>query len=253
MLYTPDSVDLFLALLAGHLLGDFVLQTANDVRYKHLWPVLIKHSAVLAACAYVVAGRWTMWEIPLVTFVTHVAIDFTKARSRSKSLTGFILDQVAHLLVIIGIVIWWGCGAEISGWQQLWGAQAGRWLAGACGAIICVRTGGLVIGFWVQPYLREIEQARPREALLPVALERGLVNGGRVIGQWERALIFLFVMVGQPAGIGFLIAAKSVFRFGELKDKENRMEAEYITIGTLMSFGYAMVVAYATRWCLQLL
>jgi len=74
-----------------------------------------------------------------------------------------------------------------------------------------------------------------------------------VIGQWERALIFLFVLVGQLGGIGFLIAAKSIFRFGELKDPTNRREAEYITIGTLMSFGTAMAIAYATIGSMGLL
>ncbi len=42
--------------------------------------------------------------------------------------------------------------------------------------------------------------------------------------------------------MGFFIAAKSIFRFGELKDHENRMEAEYITIGTMLSFSWG--VAY---------
>ena len=69
-----------------------------------------------------------------------------------------------------------------------------------------------------------------------------------MIGQWERALIFLFVCSGQFGSIGFLVAAKSIFRFGELKDRDNRMEAEYITIGTLMSFGWALVSAYLTWW-----
>ncbi len=73
-----------------------------------------------------------------------------------------------------------------------------------------------------------------------------------MIGQLERALIFLFVFVNQSAGIGFLIAAKSVFRFGEIKDHKHRMEAEYIIIGTLMSFGYGILVAYATKFFMKL-
>ena len=52
---------------------------------------------------------------------------------------------------------------------------------------------------------------------------------GQYIGQLERTLIFLFVLIGQPTGVGFLVAAKSVFRFGDLKEHEDRMEAEYIT------------------------
>jgi len=55
------------------------------------------------------------------------------------------------------------------------------------------------------------------------------------------------VLAGYPGGIGWLIAAKSIFRFGELKDPAQRMEAEYIIIGTLMSFVLGSILAFATR------
>ncbi len=80
---------------------------------------------------------------------------------------------------------------------------------------------------------------------------RGFENGGKVIGYLERGLIFLFMLTGHPAGIGFMIAVKSVFRFGEIKDPQHRMEAEYIIIGTLMSFGYGMLIAYVTKFLLE--
>jgi hypothetical protein len=40
--------------------------------------------------------------------------------------------------------------------------------------------------------------------------------------------------------IGFLIAAKSVFRFGDLSQSKDRKLTEYILIGTLLSFGIAI-------------
>jgi hypothetical protein len=48
-----------------------------------------------------------------------------------------------------------------------------------------------------------------------------------------------------------LIAAKSILRFGEIKDNENRKQAEYIIIGTFASFLYAIVVSLAVRSLLQ--
>jgi hypothetical protein len=65
-----------------------------------------------------------------------------------------------------------------------------------------------------------------------------------VIGQLERGLIFALVMFGQAQGVGLLIAAKSILRFGAVKD--DRRLSEYVIIGTLASFGWALVVAYAT-------
>jgi hypothetical protein len=82
--------------------------------------------------------------------------------------------------------------------------------------------------------------------------KRGFASGGQIIGRLERALILLFILMDVPAGVGFLLAAKSVFRFGELREHEHRMEAEYILIGTLMSFGGGLVVATVTRMVLAM-
>lgn len=71
--------------------------------------------------------------------------------------------------------------------------------------------------------------------------EKSLPNAGRYIGILERLLVFLFVVLGRWEAIGFLVAAKSVFRFGDLKDSRNRKLTEYILIGTLLSFGIAIV------------
>lgn len=87
------------------------------------------------------------------------------------------------------------------------------------GLVLCVRVGGILIGFWVKPYLDEIERAGIDGTGVATKV-RGLTNGGRVIGQMERLLIFMLVGMGQLAGVGFLVAAKSIFRFGELKDRE---------------------------------
>jgi hypothetical protein len=93
--------------------------------------------------------------------------------------------------------------------------------------------------------VRQLEPVRHADAGRPH--RRGFDQGGKLIGQLERALIFLLILAGQPASIGLLIAAKSVLRFGELKETEHRMEAEYIIIGTLMSFLFGAAAAFGTR------
>ncbi|MEM1143778.1 MAG: hypothetical protein AAGI88_14445 [Pseudomonadota bacterium] len=77
--------------------------------------------------------------------------------------------------------------------------------------------------------------------------DEGLRDGGYWIGILERALIYLFVMIGEPASIGFLVAAKSIFRIGEVKEAAQRKLAEYILIGTLASFAAATVFGLLTR------
>lgn len=235
------------SLIVAHLVGDFVLQTERIVQNKRRWTVLLWHSFHHAALAYFFAGRWGAWLLPVAVLATHAMIDRIKIAIRSsRFLLWFSLDQAAHLLVIFLLTVWIGEGGETSAWSGWLGSALPRIWIVVGGAIVCVRVTGLLVGHWVHPYLRELEAARGVLATEPLA--RGLTNGGRVIGQWERALIYLFILLGQPAGVGFLVAAKSVFRFGELKDRENRMEAEYITIGTLMSFACALAVSYLVAW-----
>jgi len=57
-------------------------------------------------------------------------------------------------------------------------------------------------------------------------------NTGKLIGNIERVLLFLFILFDSLAAIGFVIAAKSIARFEELKHKKF---AEYYLIGTLTS------------------
>ena len=247
------GLDVGLALLAAHLVGDFWLQTTWMVKQKRRTGVLALHAFIVAGLSYLLVGRWSLWIVPLVTWVTHVGIDFIKCRIRKVTTTAFVVDQLAHLAVIVALAASLSRGSlETSQWLE-WGGRSWRAvLIGLSGITLSVRVGGILIGYWVQPYLDEIQRAAALGEA-PLKETRGLTNGGRLIGQWERALIFLFALLGQPGSIGFLIAAKSIFRFGELKDRENRMEAEYITIGTLMSFGWALVVSYATWSALQAL
>ena len=70
--------------------------------------------------------------------------------------------------------------------------------------------------------------------------EESLNNAGKYIGMLERIFVFTFVVTQNWEGIGFLLAAKSVFRFGDLKESKDRKLTEYILIGTLLSFGIAI-------------
>ena len=43
-------------------------------------------------------------------------------------------------------------------------------------------------------------------------------------------------------GIGFLLAAKSIFRFGEFTKPSEVKNTEYVMIGTLSSFAIAIIL-----------
>jgi hypothetical protein len=58
-------------------------------------------------------------------------------------------------------------------------------------------------------------------------------------------LILTFVLIGSFEGVGFLLAAKSVFRFGELSKAKEIRTTEYVLIGTLASFAIAVLIGIA--------
>ncbi|MDD1780825.1 DUF3307 domain-containing protein [Enterovibrio sp. ZSDZ35] len=65
--------------------------------------------------------------------------------------------------------------------------------------------------------------------------QKPLKDAGAFIGYFERALIVIFVIWGQLPGVAIVLAAKSVFRFGDLKDHGSRMYTEYVLLGTFAS------------------
>ena len=77
------------------------------------------------------------------------------------------------------------------------------------------------------------------------ATSQSLPNAGKLIGYIERVLILTFVLAGSVEGVGFLLAAKSVFRFGELNKAKEIRTTEYVLIGTLASFSIAILTGLA--------
>ena len=255
---------LLICLVASHFVGDFIFQSDKDASNKLRPLILLKHSFIVAILSYVLCGVWTQWRIPLVIFCTHSVIDWIKEKAVKReglsskwSTYAFLIDQAAHIFIIIILAITItpvstvavaGANAISIFWVDLFGKGFLKLLIVLSGAILAVKAGGILIGMAVKPFLDEIKNNENNVDMETRTRSRSLKNSGKVIGQLERSLIFLFILMGQLSGIGFLIAAKSVFRFGEVKDSRHRMEDEYFIIGTLMSFGYGMLIAYATKF-----
>jgi hypothetical protein len=263
-----DVSVVLLGLLAAHLVIDFVFQTDDDIRLKRQFRVraFAKHGLLHAAAAYCLSGLWPLWQIPVVVLVVHPLIDLAKEAgsrwltSRRKDgglpvrwkIGALLADQVLHLGVLFALVAILDGRGQISGpifWTTVFSTLWGKTLVVASGFIVCVYAGGVVIGILVEPLVKELRASGDESSFPP--RRRGFEKGGRYIGQLERTLILLFVLVNQPTGVGFLVAAKSVFRFGDLKEHEDRMEAEYIIIGTMLSFAWGLVAAWLTQYVLQ--
>ena len=213
------------ALLLAHVLADFVLQSNRMAATKRQVGTLALHGAFVLATAVLATGNLSPWLLALTA--AHLAIDLVKSRLPA-TLWPFLADQAAHGATMAA------CAALAPG---LW--TSGLWsghpllpglMALTAGAVIATRAGGFAVGLLMAPWA----------AHAPA----GLPGGGSTIGNLERGLIFLLILSGQAQSIGFLIAAKSVLRFGSVSSEKE--VSEYVIIGTLASFSWGIVVALAT-------
>jgi hypothetical protein len=78
--------------------------------------------------------------------------------------------------------------------------------------------------------------------------KQGLRDGGRLIGWLERFLFYSFLLNGQYAAVGFVLAAKGVARYGEIKEAKDQKVAEYVLIGTMISLSWTLAVFGAVQW-----
>ncbi len=219
-------------LLLAHLLADFPLQTdAMIARKKEPGPMAL-HIGVHFALAFAALGGEV--EIALGLAAAHLLIDLIKVHALPDRLWVYLADQLAHVATLVAAVLLFEA-------ETAWVLTPGLFAlaVGLSGLIAATWAGGPAVGLLIDPFSKAL---KPANAGLPAA--------GRMIGFLERGLIYLLVWVGQPAAVGFLIAAKSILRFDTAK--EDQRASEYVIIGTLASFGWALIAAYGALEALAL-
>ena len=226
------ALNLLLRLLIAHLLTDFVLQPTSWVKEKkqkkHRSPKLYLHVLIAGTTAYLFAGLWHNWWLPLIIIFTHFFIDLWKL-NRPENVTYFLLDQLFHILVVIAL--WIGVSFDLhTVWAYLSAlAQNTKFWLVVTGYLLVTWPLGYIIGMATEKWRDAAEVNK-----------EGLAKAGVWIGFFERLLILTFIISNQFAAVGFLIAAKSILRFS---DKENtQKKTEYVLIGTLMSFAFAAII-----------
>ena len=221
----------FAALLFAHVLTDVVLQTNWMAARKHHPGVLLLHGVLVLLTAQIALGQFTAWPL-LVLALAHLMIDAVKTYGGFDSLTGFLTDQAAHLLSLLAVsllipTLWHG--GFWANWPKI-APYLPALMALVAGALLATRAGGFATGLLMRGH-----------AVSDDPEDQGLPGGGATIGHLERGLIYLLVLSGNLSGIGFLVAAKSILRFGTVSG--DRKATEYVIIGTLFSFGWALIVA----------
>lgn len=185
------------------------------------------HSAIHALVAYLFVADWACWLIPAVIFATHFFIDLIKCKCSENSLRTFLIDQLCHIIVIA--VLWgalFGKGVELSCFESIYSVKV--WSI-AMAYILMLKPSSILLSLFLDKWTPASQNTQ------------SLPNAGQWIGYIERTLILTFVLIGSIEGVGFLLAAKSVFRFGELNKANEIRTTEYVLIGTLASFTIAIL------------
>ena len=235
------NVTLLLRLLSAHLLADFFLQSDKLCKAKNesgKKGVIAQqaHAFIHALSAYILLADWKNWIIPLVIFVSHLIIDVLKSRLHGKGTVAFLCDQSVHILVIV--LLWWwlyddstqACGwlANVVSSKQLWAVIL---------AYLSITKPASVL---ISKFIRNWTPSNNMQG-------QGMPRAGEWIGYIERVLILTFVITGNIEPLGLLLAAKSVFRFGDLNKAKEIKITEYVLLGTLASFTIALIFAFLLK------
>lgn len=237
---------LLLQLVLAHLLGDFLLQpsvwvTAKERRKIQAWQLYL-HGFIHGLLIMIITRQANYWPLALLLASTHLLIDGIKLsiqNERNKRML-FFWDQAAHFLSIL--LIWnffYGIPWHLPAGQQQ------QLLVLIIGIITLTMPTSIAVKTFISRWQPQLPI--PEDHINPLALERA----GKYIGYMERLLTFLFLLTGHWAAIGFLITAKSIFRFGDLTKGKERQLTEYVLIGTLLSFGIAIFVGLACQYLLK--
>ncbi len=233
---------LFLQLLIAHLIGDFLLQPdkwvadkeVKKIRSKYLYAHLLIHTlSLLVLLSFRINFLWSI----AIIVSSHYLIDLAKLYSQNllNKRRLFFIDQAAHLLVIVAVVYYYH--PFTTDFNILSEPETLLLICAVLlSTIVAATIMKLIMGQW------SLDEDNTSDSL---------PKAGYYIGILERFFVFTFIVLQQWQAIGFLIAAKSVFRFGDLSKAKDRKLTEYILIGTLLSFGLAILIGLSYNYFLR--
>ena len=206
---------LFLSLLLGHVIADFYLQNdkycSQKEEKKFRSCFLYVHSLLVAVVSWALA-------------LSHLAIDLVKAYC-PKGLWSFVLDQAAHLAILAAVATEFDITTELPVQFVDYTGNFSMPLF-ILAVLLCIKPANVLIKLVLKRY--QIGETLSCE---------NIKNAGALIGNLERILTIIFVIIGRYEAIGFIIAAKSILRF---KDTDTA-KTEYVLAGTFLSFGIALL------------
>jgi len=223
---------LFIFQFTAHLLADFIFQPQSWCSLKEekrVTKIHFYHAVIVFVCSLILSFSFSFWWAALLIAVSHLIVDLMKSYLFQKKFWRkklFFIDQALHLAAITCIVYWF----LQSHWFNFPFAAISIHNVFIIFALIaCTKPANI--------FIRKFMEAN---GILPMQ-ENTLLNAGRIIGSLERVISFALIAFNQFAAVGFIIAAKSILRFKDL----DTAKTEYVLIGSLLSFGIAILLGIA--------
>jgi hypothetical protein len=225
--------------ILAHVVGDFLFQPDKWIKHKKkgkykskylYWHILIHTVLLLVTLQF----NFNYWKGIVLVIISHYIIDLLKLCLDKKvnSRILFFTDQILHFIVIASVVHYYNpFNVNLS-------------------LVYSIESLLLITFLLITTYVSSV--------IIKILISMWKINdefqnqAGKYIGMLERLFIFSFIILNYWEGIGFLLAAKSVFRFGDLSKAKDRNLTEYILIGTSLSFGIAIATAIAYKFLIEL-
>jgi len=275
-------MELLLLLLSAHFIADFYLPPTNvdkcsntkKITLKKLWPHFLLHT-LLYLVVFLIAEQPLLTATVSIVIISlsHLLSVFWKPYS-ANSLGCFLLDQSIQLLVIT--IVWAFIASVTIAQTMIFITQllSAKNMVIAISYLLVCKPASVIISLALQkhtdslmntytkPLARtnaEINLAEASKTTNAVTKNNrveqntksthadediGLLSAGAWIGYIERCLAISFIFMGQFAGIGFLVATKTIFRFGDLTKNKDMKLTEYMMLGTLLSYAIALFVGW---------
>ena len=225
---------LLLSLLTAHVVGDFYLQSDKYCKRKEQLkiksPFLYIHSVIIGLLSWAFVPFTDFWIFALIIGGTHLLIDTMKTYM-CKELWPFLTDQLAHILILCFISCQYIPTSRLP-IQSIDFLDTLSIPLFVFAILCCLKPTNILIKLILGKYkIGDTESCQ------------SIKNAGALIGNLERVLTIVFVLIGQYEAVGFIVAAKSLLRF---KDTDTA-KTEYVLAGTLLSFGIATLYGLTVK------
>ena len=226
-----DIKELILLQIIAHLLLDFFFQTNKSAAKKNAKGFrsvfLYQHAFLCFILSWIFSFQIDFVWAALCLSILHFLIDGFKpllGLIRKLNPYLFYLDQLLHLLVLTFVVYGFDYWVGINPTFKI--NLDFKVLLIIASYLFCLKPTNI--------FIREIFKSTK----IQVSSDNEMPNAGKVIGVLERILTLTLILANQYSAVGFLIAAKSILRY----KNEETLKSEYVLIGTLLSFGIAVLL-----------